>query len=297
MKYFIPIAVLLFSVISYLVINNENIEPLTIRILDDNPNDATPPCSCIYDIDSTLTTGESGSSKDIAIDSRASAESCIKAGCAIGVATGGTHCTDKDPEGCSITKYALGFNILDDNEVKDASDKDEIVKNKIEQKMFENIPIKKPVIKKKDKFDPLKIAELIDKSKDTKTVEEDIEDLEYDALDSTPSLDNKLTLSEEDAIRAQFMQCWSIPIGIPFDDTMIVKIKISLNTDGSLLEPPEVLQHERMNKPSEKYFRTLAESALRAVRRCDPIKAPDINRYESWKKIQLNFDPREILRG
>ena len=106
-------------------------------------------------------------------------------------------------------------------------------------------------------------------------------------MDSTPSLDNKLTLSEEDAIRAQFMQCWSIPIGIPFDDTMIVKIKISLNTDGSLLEPPEVLQHERMNKPSEKYFRTLAESALRAVRRCDPIKAPDINRYESWKKIQL----------
>ena len=181
--------------------------------------------------------------------------------------------------------------------VKDASDKDEIVKNKIEQKMFENIPIKKPVIKKKDKFDPLKIAELIDKSKDTKTVEEDIEDLEYDALDSTLSLDNKLTLSEEDAIRAQFMQCWSIPIGIPFDDTMIVKIKISLNTDGSLLEPPEVLQHERMNKPSEKYFRTLAESALRAVRRCDPIKAPDTNRYESWKKIQLNFDPREILRG
>ena len=181
--------------------------------------------------------------------------------------------------------------------VKDASDKDEIVKNKIEQKMFENIPIRKPVIKKKDKFDPLKIAELIDKSKDTKSVEENIEDLEYDSLDSTPSLDNKLTLSEEDAIRAQFMQCWSIPIGIPFDDTMIVKIKISLNTDGSLLEPPEVLQHERMNKPSEKYFRTLAESALRAVRRCDPIKAPDINRYESWKKIQLNFDPREILRG
>lgn len=181
--------------------------------------------------------------------------------------------------------------------VKDPTEKEEIVKNKIEQKMFQNIPIKKPVIKKKDKFDPLKIAELIDKSKDTKSVNEKIDDLEYDALDSTPSLDNKLTLSEEDAIRAQFMQCWSIPIGIPFDDTMIVKVKISLNTDGSLLAPPEVLQHERMNKPSEKYFRTLAESALRAVRRCDPIKAPDINRYDSWKKIQLNFDPREILRG
>ena len=181
--------------------------------------------------------------------------------------------------------------------VNDPSENEEIVKSQIEQQMFENIPIKKPVIKKKDKFDPLKIAELIDKSKNTKTVEENIDDLEYDALDSTPSLDNRLTLSEEDAIRAQFIQCWSVPMGIPYDDTMIVKIKISLNTDGSLLEPPEVLQHERMNKPSEKYFRTLAESALRAVRICDPIIAPDIDRYESWKIIQLNFDPRELLRG
>ncbi len=180
--------------------------------------------------------------------------------------------------------------------VKDTSDKEEIIENKIEEKMFENIPIKKPVIKKKNKFDPLKIAELIDKSKDTKAVEEVIEDLEYDALDSKPSLDNKLSLSEEDAIRAQFMHCWSPPIGMRFDDTMIVKIKISLNNDGSLLKPPEVLQHERMNKPSEKYFRALAESAIRAVRICDPIKAPDINRYEIWKEIQLNFDPREILR-
>ena len=128
-------------------------------------------------------------------------------------------------------------------------------------------------------------------------MEEVVEDLDYDSTDSTPSLDKKLTLSEEDAIRAQFMQCWSIPLGIPFDDTMIVKIKIFLDTDGSLARPPEVVQHERMNKPSEKYFRTLAESALRAVRRCDPIKVPDITRYDSWKNIQLNFDPREILRG
>ena len=30
---------------------------------------------------------------------------------------------------------------------------------------------------------------------------------------------------------------WSIPLGIPYDETMIVKIKIFLNTDGSLLKP------------------------------------------------------------
>ena len=181
--------------------------------------------------------------------------------------------------------------------VKDPSDEEKIEKTKLEEKMIQNMPVRKPEVKKKDKFDPLKLAELIDKQKDTKMDNpEEIIEKDYEALDSTPSLDKRLTLSEEDAIRAQFMQCWSIPLGIPYDDTMIVKIKIYLNTDGSLLKSPEVVQHERMNKPSEKYFRTLAESALRAVRRCDPIKVPDVERYENWKNLQLNFDPREILR-
>ena len=110
--------------------------------------------------------------------------------------------------------------------IKDPADEEKIVEKKIETKMIENMPVKKPEVKKKDKFDPLKLAELIDKQKDTKTEKEEIKDLEYESLDANPSLDKKLTFSEEDAIRAQFMQCWSIPLGIPFDDSMIVKIKI-----------------------------------------------------------------------
>ena len=181
--------------------------------------------------------------------------------------------------------------------IKDPSKEEKIVKDKIETKMIQNIPIRKPEIKKKDKFDPLKLAELIDKQQDTVVEKEEIKDLEYESLDKTNSISKKLTLSEEDAIRAQFMNCWSIPLGMPFDETYIVKIKIFLNKDGSLSKPPEMLQHERMNKPGEEYFRTLAESAIRAVRRCDPLKKiPDINRYDDWKTLQLNFDPREILR-
>ena len=181
--------------------------------------------------------------------------------------------------------------------VKDPSKEEKIVKDQIETKMIENMPIRKPEIKKKDKFDPLKLAELIDKQKDTIVEKEDTKDLEYESLDKTNSISKKLTLSEEDAIRAQFMKCWSIPLGMPYDETYIVKIKIFLNKDGSLSKPPEMLQHERMNKPGEEYFRTLAESAIRAVRRCDPLKkVPDINRYDDWKTLQLNFDPREILR-
>ena len=182
--------------------------------------------------------------------------------------------------------------------VKDPSEEEKIEKTKVEEKMIQNMPVKKPEVKKKDKFDPLKLAELIDMQKDTKVDNpEDIVEKDYEALDSTPSLDNRLTLSEEDAIRAQFLKCWTVPIAVPFDESLIVGIKIFLNKDGSLLKPPEVIDHKRMNMPDQVSYKVLAESALRAVRICDPIKkVPDLERYDSWKTLQLNFDPRDILR-
>tara|TARA_B110000459_G_C16560597_1_gene471393 strand:+ start:544 stop:1350 length:807 start_codon:yes stop_codon:yes gene_type:complete len=183
-----------------------------------------------------------------------------------------------------------------DEKVKDPAPEEEIIKPEtIAEKNIVNMPIRKPVLKKKDNFDELKIAELIDMAQDTKPIE-DAKDEEYESLDSTETLSDKLTLSEEDAIRSQFLRCWSVPLGIKYDDSMVVKVKITLKQDGSLMKPPEVTDHQRMNKPSEKYFKVLAESALRAVRRCDPIKAPAADRYDKWKDMQLSFDPRELLR-
>ena len=183
-----------------------------------------------------------------------------------------------------------------DEKVKDPAPEEEIVKPElVEKKSIVNMPVRKPIIKKKDNFDPLKIAELIDMAQDTKSIE-DAKDEEYESLDSTDTLVDKLTLSEEDAIRSQFLRCWSIPIGMPEDDSLVVKVKISLRQDGTLMKPPEVTDHQRMNKPSEKYFKVLAESALRAVKLCQPLRVPSTG-YERWKELQLNFDAREMLEG
>jgi hypothetical protein len=107
------------------------------KIAESFTNISKPKCACIYDIDSTLTTGNCGGKVE-AIDARASAESCIKAGCAIGVATGGSHCTQHDENKCQITKDSLGFNILDPNSVTEAEQKictDEV------KKMYPNCKI------------------------------------------------------------------------------------------------------------------------------------------------------------
>ena len=147
---------------------------------------------------------------------------------------------------------------------------------------------------KKDLFDPNNIAALIDKSKEetaeTVKINNDV------TQDQVRNIENsKLTLSEEDALKAQIFGCWSIPLGLPYDENLLVRIKLKLKPDGSVTKT-EILDHARMNKPGQGFYKVLAESALRAVRLCQPLRVPSSG-YERWKELQLNFDAREMLGG
>ena len=147
---------------------------------------------------------------------------------------------------------------------------------------------------KKDLFDPSNIAALIDKSKieeiDNKKKTNDITQDQDRNIES-----NKLTLSEEDALKAQIFGCWSIPLGLPYNEDLLVRIKLKLEPDGSVAKT-EILDHARMNKPGQGFYKVLAESALRAVKLCQPLRVPNTG-YERWKELQLNFDAREMLEG
>ena len=147
---------------------------------------------------------------------------------------------------------------------------------------------------KDELFDPNNIAALIDKSK-IETAET-INKTDKVTQDQERNLERSgLSLSEEDALKAQIFGCWSIPLGLPFDEDLLVRIKLQLKKDGTILTS-EILDHERMNKPGQKFYKILAESALRAVRICQPLKVPPTG-YEKWKDIQLNFNPTEMLKG
>ena len=147
---------------------------------------------------------------------------------------------------------------------------------------------------KKDLFDPNNIAALIDKSK-----EESAETLKKNddiSQDQERNVENSgLTLSEEDALKAQIFGCWSIPLGLPYNENLLVRIKLKLKPDGTVSKT-EILDHARMNKPGQGFYKVLAESALRAVKLCQPLRVPTTG-YERWKELQLNFDAREMLEG
>ena len=147
---------------------------------------------------------------------------------------------------------------------------------------------------KKELFDTSNIAALIDKSK----VESAETNKKMDKVtqDQDKEMDlGGLTLSEEDALKAQIFGCWSIPLGLPYNEDLLVRIKLQLKPDGSIIRT-EILDHARMNRPGQAFYKVLAESALRAIKLCQPLRVPSTG-YERWKDMQLNFDAREMLEG
>jgi len=103
----------------------------------------------------------------------------------------------------------------------------------------------------------------------------------------------KMSPSMADALdgylRDRYKQCWNF---LSFSDTprYVPKIKVSFRQDGSLAAAPVLL-----NPPSDPTARSLADSALRAVRSCDPMKIPAqfAPYYDQWKDSTVAFNPQE----
>ena len=119
-----------------------------------------------------------------------------------------------------------------------------------------------------------------------------------DTISTTPSLGvpagnaAALSQSEIDALRARIQQCWSPPVGLADARDLVVVVRIQFNRDGSLSRDPSL-----SNNGSHPMFQIAAESALRAVRRCAPYSFMPVAKYDTWKDVEVTFDPRDMFRG
>jgi outer membrane biosynthesis protein TonB len=177
---------------------------------------------------------------------------------------------------------------------KEQDKKKELIKKKQNPEEVEPEIRQASEFEKKEIINTNQIAALIDKAKEESAkVEKSNNKLTQNSVKN--SFATGLTLSEEDALRAQIFGCWTVPLGLPYEDDLLVRIKLELKQDGTISKS-EILDHVRMNKPGQKFYKILAESALRAVRICQPLRVPQTG-YEKWKNIQLNFNPTEMLKG
>ncbi|WP_374312635.1 hypothetical protein [Dongia sp.] len=97
-----------------------------------------------------------------------------------------------------------------------------------------------------------------------------------------------MTSGDEDGIRSQIEQNWNLgsAAGAPNLDQILVELRIELQPDGT------VTRVELLNNQADPYFRSIAEGAVRAVKRASPLKLPP---GKFWPTIKLRFRPSEII--
>ena len=103
------------------------------------------------------------------------------------------------------------------------------------------------------------------------------------AEDKKPA-DPRLTQLAEQ-LRMAVTRCWLPPVA-PKNQPLEVTVKFQLAKDGSIVGTPEILKPQK-----GEFFKSLAESAVRAVKRCSPLNTvaenPDL--YDDLKEIIMHF--------
>jgi hypothetical protein len=104
----------------------------------------------------------------------------------------------------------------------------------------------------------------------------------------SPSLSASLDQWFTDA----YLSCWSPPPTTPDGERYVADVRVIFNPDGSLSGQPTLL-----NPPKDAAWRAHAESAVRAVLRCNPLHLPPqyAPYFEQWKSKTIHFDPQNAL--
>jgi colicin import membrane protein len=142
------------------------------------------------------------------------------------------------------------------------------------------------------KFDPKRVEALLDKRDPTRMA------AAGEAVNNAASLGlangqaAQLSQTELDAFRRRLEQCWTPPLGVDANSKLRVVLRVLFKPDATVARPPELVA-----APASALGPPMAESAKRAILRCQPFNMLKPEHYEQWKDIEINFDPQYMLRG
>jgi hypothetical protein len=112
------------------------------------------------------------------------------------------------------------------------------------------------------------------------------------APSATPQRPQEMSASTEAAFDAwlidAFKSCWSPPRSLPDGDPYAPRVRIALKADGALAGAPRLV-----NPPSDPAWKPFADSAVRAIKSCEPLRIPTkyAAYYPQWKTETVVFDP------
>ncbi len=156
-------------------------------------------------------------------------------------------------------------------------------KEKKEKKDFEEVKEEKKT-KDDDFSNVLKSVEEF-KKQETKPTTKQVEAKEGQEV-------KEVSQGEINNIIQQISTCWSMPAGAKDSENLIVNFKVWLTPDGTVrrVQPTD---NARLSNNS--YLRSASESAERAIIDCSPLRGLPQEKYDSWKELELKFDPKEMI--
>ena len=151
------------------------------------------------------------------------------------------------------------------------------------------------------RFNSSKLAALLDKREASEpNIIERLKDKNFAKEKIISTIDiQQQTLSIIDAVNRHIYDnnCWNIPVGAKGAEGLMVSVQIRLSPDGKLIGAPKIVDGRRMNMPGQEFYRTAAESVLRAVRKCAPYDFLPKAQYDLWRDMTINFNPEYMLNG
>lgn len=107
-----------------------------------------------------------------------------------------------------------------------------------------------------------------------------------------PAAGAALTHGDMERSASMVSKCWDVPVDEIDPRDSAVRLKLSMNRDGTV-QRLEVLDPEKLaDSPS---FRALAESAVKAIMKCMPLNLP-ADKYDQWKVFVLYFDAGPLVQ-
>ncbi|MEK9598795.1 MAG: hypothetical protein VW171_08010 [Alphaproteobacteria bacterium] len=123
---------------------------------------------------------------------------------------------------------------------------------------------------------------------DKKTLDaEEINSNLQGSLQVKPNRSMKLGANEIDRLKAHIAQCWSPPAAAPDAEKLEVDVRVRADSDGTVTFV-ESMDSTRFK--ADRFYRTAARAAVRAVEECSPLPLP-AEKHEVWKDFIFHFDP------
>jgi hypothetical protein len=111
-------------------------------------------------------------------------------------------------------------------------------------------------------------------------------------FDSPSESAANLSAKDLTAFKLQVQKCWTAPAGVTNTEKLHVVLRLALARDGTLTTGPLLIEGS-----ASPHGPALVESAISALRQCQPYHLLPADRYEEWKVLDLTFSPNGVSGG